>query len=137
MKPHWLRTKDVIMYCLARATAQLRVYWHISMWQWNDDQQGKLRILKQNLLIFYFDHDESYKKSPRTEPTTLVMTSQCLSYSAAYVFLCFISGLLTFCTTVKIKVISLGGPLGCVTSMISHYLDNWLTDGGEVVSLIC
>jgi hypothetical protein len=24
-----------------------------------------------------------------------------------------------------------------VTSMISHYLDNWLTDGGEVVSLIC
>jgi hypothetical protein len=28
-----------------------------------------------------------------------------------------------------------GGPLGSVTSRIPHFLDNRLTDGGEVVSL--
>jgi hypothetical protein len=29
------------------------------------------------------------------------------------------------------------GPWGCETSRLSHFLDNWLTDGGEVVSLTC
>jgi hypothetical protein len=28
-----------------------------------------------------------------------------------------------------------GGPLGCETSRLPHFLDKWLTDGGEVVSL--
>jgi hypothetical protein len=28
-----------------------------------------------------------------------------------------------------------GGPLGCETSRLPHFLDNQLTDGGEVVSL--
>jgi hypothetical protein len=38
----------------------------------------------------------------------------------------------------KDKAISLrarGGPWGCETSGLSHFLDNRLTDGGEVVSL--
>jgi hypothetical protein len=30
-----------------------------------------------------------------------------------------------------------GGPLGCETSRLSHFLDNRLTDGGEVVCLMC
>jgi hypothetical protein len=29
------------------------------------------------------------------------------------------------------------GPLGCETSRLPHFLDNRLTDGGEVVSLMC
>jgi hypothetical protein len=29
-----------------------------------------------------------------------------------------------------------GGPYGCETSRIPHFLDNRLTDGGEVVSLM-
>jgi hypothetical protein len=28
-----------------------------------------------------------------------------------------------------------GGPYGCETSRLTHYLDNRLTDGGEVVSI--
>jgi hypothetical protein len=28
-----------------------------------------------------------------------------------------------------------GGPLGCETSRFSHFLDKWLTDGGEIISL--
>jgi hypothetical protein len=28
-----------------------------------------------------------------------------------------------------------GDPLGCETSKIPHFLDNWLTDGGEVINL--
>jgi hypothetical protein len=28
-----------------------------------------------------------------------------------------------------------GGPQGCKKSRLPHFLDNWLTDGGEVVSL--
>jgi hypothetical protein len=30
---------------------------------------------------------------------------------------------------------SLEAPRFCETSRLSHFLDNWLTDGGEVVSL--
>jgi hypothetical protein len=30
-----------------------------------------------------------------------------------------------------------GGPLGCETSRLPHFLGNRLTDGGEVVSLTC
>jgi hypothetical protein len=29
------------------------------------------------------------------------------------------------------------GPYSCETSRLSHFLDNQLTDGGEVVSLTC
>jgi hypothetical protein len=29
-----------------------------------------------------------------------------------------------------------GGPLGCEASRLSHFLDSWLTDGGQVVSLM-
>jgi hypothetical protein len=42
-------------------------------------------------------------------------------------------------TTVKgekgkaIPVTGHGGPLGCETSKVPHFLDDWLTDGGEVV----
>jgi hypothetical protein len=32
-----------------------------------------------------------------------------------------------------IHVISRGGPHGCETSGVPHYLENRLTDGGEVV----
>jgi hypothetical protein len=35
-----------------------------------------------------------------------------------------------------IPVIGLGGPQGCETSRIPYFLDNWLTDGGETLSLI-
>jgi hypothetical protein len=34
-----------------------------------------------------------------------------------------------------ISVTGRGGPYGCETSRFSHFLDNFLTDGGEVVSL--
>jgi hypothetical protein len=34
-----------------------------------------------------------------------------------------------------IPVTGRGGPQGCETSRLPHFLDNWLTDGGEVVSL--
>jgi hypothetical protein len=34
-----------------------------------------------------------------------------------------------------IPVTNRGGPLGCITSRLLHFLDNRLTDGGEVVSL--
>jgi hypothetical protein len=34
-----------------------------------------------------------------------------------------------------IPVTGRGGPLGCNTSRLPHFLDNRLTDGGEVVSL--
>jgi hypothetical protein len=40
---------------------------------------------------------------------------------------------------VKDKVIPLtgrGGPLACEMSRLSHFLDDWLTDGSEVVSLM-
>jgi hypothetical protein len=36
-----------------------------------------------------------------------------------------------------ITVTGLGGLLGCETSRIPHFLDNRLTDSGEVVSLTC
>jgi hypothetical protein len=29
-----------------------------------------------------------------------------------------------------------GGPQGCEVLRLPHFLDNWLTDGGEVVSLM-
>jgi hypothetical protein len=35
----------------------------------------------------------------------------------------------------KSSVTSRGGPWGCETSRLPHFLDNLLTDGGEVVSL--
>jgi hypothetical protein len=34
-----------------------------------------------------------------------------------------------------ISVTGRGGPQGCETSRLPHFLDNRLTDGGEVVSL--
>jgi hypothetical protein len=34
-----------------------------------------------------------------------------------------------------IPVTGRAGPLGCETSRLPHFLDNRLTDGGEVVSL--
>jgi hypothetical protein len=34
-----------------------------------------------------------------------------------------------------IFVIRRGGPKDCETSRLPHFLDNWLTDGGEVVTL--
>jgi hypothetical protein len=34
-----------------------------------------------------------------------------------------------------IPVTGRGGPQGSETSKLPHFLDNWLTDGGEVVSL--
>jgi hypothetical protein len=34
-----------------------------------------------------------------------------------------------------IPVTGRGGPKGCEMSRIRHFLDNWLTDGGEVDSL--
>jgi hypothetical protein len=34
-----------------------------------------------------------------------------------------------------IPVTGLGGPYGCETSRLPHFLDNQLSDGGEVVSL--
>jgi hypothetical protein len=38
--------------------------------------------------------------------------------------------------TIKaISVTDSGGPQGCETSMLPYFLDNRLTDGGEVVSL--
>jgi hypothetical protein len=35
-----------------------------------------------------------------------------------------------------IPVTGCGGPQGCVMLSLSHFLDNWLTDGSEVVSLM-
>jgi hypothetical protein len=35
-----------------------------------------------------------------------------------------------------IPITGRGGPLGCETSRLPHFLDNRLTDGGEVVSLM-
>jgi hypothetical protein len=34
-----------------------------------------------------------------------------------------------------IPVTGRGGPYGCETSMLPHFLDNRLKDGGEIVSL--
>jgi hypothetical protein len=34
-----------------------------------------------------------------------------------------------------VPVTGRGGPYGCETSRLPHFLDNQLTDGGEVVSL--
>jgi hypothetical protein len=34
-----------------------------------------------------------------------------------------------------ISVTGLGGPYGCETSRLPHFVDNRLTDGGEIVSL--
>jgi hypothetical protein len=30
-----------------------------------------------------------------------------------------------------------GGPKGCGASKLPHFLDTWLTNGGEVLSLTC
>jgi hypothetical protein len=35
-----------------------------------------------------------------------------------------------------IPVTGHGGPWGCEMSRLPHFLDTWLTDGGEVVSLM-
>jgi hypothetical protein len=35
------------------------------------------------------------------------------------------------------SVIGHGGPKGCEMSRLPHFLDNWLTDGGEVVGPTC
>jgi hypothetical protein len=35
-----------------------------------------------------------------------------------------------------IPVTGHGGPQGCEMLRLPHFLDNWLTDGGEVVSLM-
>jgi hypothetical protein len=35
----------------------------------------------------------------------------------------------------SVPVTGRGGPQGCETSKLPHFLDNRLTDGGEVVSL--
>jgi hypothetical protein len=35
----------------------------------------------------------------------------------------------------RVPVTGRGGPWGCETSSLPHFLDNRLTDGGEVVSL--
>jgi hypothetical protein len=41
-------------------------------------------------------------------------------------------------TLVKdIPVTGHGGPHGCEPSRLRHFLDNWLTDDGEAVSLMC
>jgi hypothetical protein len=43
------------------------------------------------------------------------------------------------CNTVKRKSIPVsgpGGPQGCVTSRLPHFLDNRLADGGKVISLM-
>jgi hypothetical protein len=37
---------------------------------------------------------------------------------------------------IAIPVPGRGGPQGCEMLRIPHFLDNWLTDGGEVVSLM-
>jgi hypothetical protein len=37
----------------------------------------------------------------------------------------------------KGKATGHGGSQGCETSRLPHFLDNRLTDGGEVVSLMC
>jgi hypothetical protein len=34
-----------------------------------------------------------------------------------------------------LPVTSHAGPYGCKPSRLSHFLDNWLTDGSEVVNL--
>jgi hypothetical protein len=38
---------------------------------------------------------------------------------------------------IPIPVTGRGGPQGCETSRPPHFLENRLTDGGEVVSLLC
>jgi hypothetical protein len=48
--------------------------------------------------------------------------------------------LISFLVCVKGKAIPVtghGGPDGCETSRLPHFLDNRLTDGGEVVNLTC
>jgi hypothetical protein len=37
---------------------------------------------------------------------------------------------------IAIAVTGRGGPLGCERSRLHHFIDNRLTDGGEVVSLM-
>jgi hypothetical protein len=36
-----------------------------------------------------------------------------------------------------IPVTGCGGPKSCEMSRLPHFLDNWITDGGEFVSLTC
>jgi protoheme ferro-lyase len=36
----------------------------------------------------------------------------------------------------SVLLTSHGGPKGCEMSRLTHFLDNWLTDGGKVVSLM-
>jgi hypothetical protein len=66
--------------------------------------------------------------------------------SSVFVLSCVGSGLATGLIPVQgvlqtlykgtaIPVTGRGGPQGCETSRLPHCLDNWLTDGGEVVSL--
>jgi hypothetical protein len=47
-------------------------------------------------------------------------------------------GSVNACTKINGKAIPVtgrGGPLGCETSRLPHFLDNRPTDGGEVISL--
>jgi hypothetical protein len=55
-----------------------------------------------------------------------------------YLFQCVV-GYFTMLTVKKIKTIPVtghGGPSGCERSELPHFLDNRLTDGGEIMSLM-
>jgi hypothetical protein len=57
----------------------------------------------------------------------------CLQYLLH--FACVVINILMWICIKAIPVTDRGGPQGCETSRLSYFLDNRLTDGGEVVSL--
>jgi hypothetical protein len=52
-----------------------------------------------------------------------------------------LSTLLVVCIDIKkgeaVSVTGRGGPQSCEMLRLPHFLDSWLTNGGEVVSLMC
>jgi hypothetical protein len=81
---------------------------------------------------------ETYFITETQKDETVTQKRRVCEYTIAGIFR-FIFDLLTRCNFLpEVKAIPVtghGGPYGCETSMLPHFLDNRITDGGEVVSL--